>query len=102
MRGFAAMVLIDGFAFGVQSRLRAMIGSPRPQSASGCGQNGYGTAQIVGAARQHCVHLVSDQCKEAHAAQAVVLLDNRKRPLHAGAYAADQSIAPLVPRGQAG
>src|SRR5260370_41695106 len=96
------MILVDGFSFKVQSRFRPRIGTPQTQSTSCRGENRGGTAQIVGAARQHRVYPVPDQCKEAHAAQAIVLLQRRKRPLHAGTYAADHSIALLVSRGRGG
>ena len=73
-----------------------MIGDQQTQSGSCRGEHRRGSPQIVGAARQDRLHLVSDHREEPHTAQAIALLEHRKRPLHAGTNATDQPIAPRV------
>src|SRR2546423_12619857 len=68
---------------------------------SSCGgENGNGAAEIVGAAGEHDVHPVFGQCEEAHTAQAVMLLEHGKWPLHGRAHTTDQPVAAFVARGQ--
>src|SRR5436305_12290196 len=68
--------------------------------ASCGGENGNGAAEIVGAAGEHDVYPVFGQREEAHAAQAVMLLEHGKWPLHGRAHTADQPVAAFVARGQ--
>src|SRR5688572_6108369 len=83
-------------------RFCGLSGGWRTESSLGWRQNGDGAAQIIGAAGQEDLHVVALERVEAHAPQAIVLLEDRERPLDGGAHAADQPIALHVPRRQLG